>query len=133
MESLEPDCRGGAQHVGRCGCGCTRSSHQQAWQTEDDHGRSRHGVHFAWVQISTPAVFGKFGFLLSEGQVTLFQAPDATRPVAMRPLGINWFGNLLEARRLIEDWRQHYNERRPHSSLGYQTPAAFARQFPVAA
>jgi putative transposase len=29
-------------------CGCTRSSDQQAWQTEDDLGRSwRHGVHFA--------------------------------------------------------------------------------------
>jgi putative transposase len=48
-------------------------------------------------------------------------------------LNEHWFGNLLEARRLIEDWRQHYNERRPHSSLGYQTPAAFARQFAVAA
>jgi len=48
-------------------------------------------------------------------------------------LNEHWFGNLLEARRLIEDWRQHYNERRPHSSLGYRTPAAFARQFAVAA
>jgi hypothetical protein len=48
-------------------------------------------------------------------------------------LNEHWFGNLLEARRLIEGWRQHYNERRPHSSLGYQTPAAYARQFAVAA
>jgi D-sedoheptulose 7-phosphate isomerase len=27
---------------------------------------------------------------------------------------------------VIEAWRQHYNEVRPHSSLGYLTPAAFA-------
>ena len=26
----------------------------------------------------------------------------------------------------IEAWRRHYNEVRPHSSLGYLTPAAFA-------
>ena len=27
---------------------------------------------------------------------------------------------------LIEAWRQHFNMVRPHSSLGYLTPAAFA-------
>jgi len=26
---------------------------------------------------------------------------------------------------VIEDWRRHYNETRPHSSLGYLTPAEF--------
>ena len=31
----------------------------------------------------------------------------------------------LEAKVVIEHWRQHYNEIRPHSSLGNQTPAAF--------
>jgi transposase InsO family protein len=36
------------------------------------------------------------------------------------------FTSLLEARVLIEDWRVEYNERRPHSALGYVTPAAFA-------
>lgn len=39
------------------------------------------------------------------------------------------FGNLLEARVLIEAWRREYNEQRPHSSLGYQTPREFGRQF----
>lgn len=33
------------------------------------------------------------------------------------------FHNLTEARVIIEDWRQQYNHERPHSALGYQTPA----------
>lgn len=37
-----------------------------------------------------------------------------------------WFESLAEARVVIEKWRRHYNTRRPHSSLGYQTPAQFA-------
>ena len=36
------------------------------------------------------------------------------------------FANLAEARWLIGRWRREYNEERPHSSLGYQTPASFA-------
>lgn len=36
-----------------------------------------------------------------------------------------WFRNVHEARVVIETWRRHYNEDRPHSSLGYQTPRAF--------
>jgi putative transposase len=39
------------------------------------------------------------------------------------------FGNLLEAKVLVEEWRRQYNEKRPHSSLGYQTPREFGRQF----
>ncbi len=33
------------------------------------------------------------------------------------------FSTLLEARTLIEDWRLHYNQVRPHSALGYRPPA----------
>ncbi|MBT5449014.1 MAG: transposase, partial [Gemmatimonadetes bacterium] len=29
------------------------------------------------------------------------------------------------ARVVIEDWRQHYNEERPHSRLGYLSPEGF--------
>jgi putative transposase len=36
------------------------------------------------------------------------------------------FGSLLEAKVLIEQWRLEYNQQRPHSSLGYQTPAEYA-------
>lgn len=40
-------------------------------------------------------------------------------------LSMEWFRNRIEAKVVIEQWRQHYNQIRPHSSLGNQTPAAF--------
>jgi Integrase core domain len=43
-------------------------------------------------------------------------------------LNASWFANLFEARRKIAAWRKEYNEERPHSSLGYRTPAAFVRE-----
>ena len=43
-------------------------------------------------------------------------------------LNVNWFQNLFDARRKLKVWKTDYNERRPHSALGYLTPAAFARQ-----
>jgi len=33
------------------------------------------------------------------------------------------FSTLTEAKVLVERWRQEYNTRRPHSSLGYRPPA----------
>ena len=36
------------------------------------------------------------------------------------------FADLREAQALAASWRNDYNHRRPHSSLGYQTPATFA-------
>lgn len=41
-------------------------------------------------------------------------------------LNEHWFLGLGDARQLVERWRQDYNTERPHSALGYQTPAAFA-------
>jgi putative transposase len=38
------------------------------------------------------------------------------------------FANGQEAQSVIEPWRQEYNHHRPHSSLGYLTPASFAEQ-----
>jgi len=35
---------------------------------------------------------------------------------------------LEEARMKIEAWRKDYNQVRPHSALGYQTPEEFAAQ-----
>jgi putative transposase len=42
-------------------------------------------------------------------------------------LAMEWFRNRIEAKVVIGDWRIHYNEVRPHSSLQYQTPAEFRR------
>jgi putative transposase len=36
------------------------------------------------------------------------------------------FTSLLEAKVLVEGYRNHYNRKRPHSALGYRTPAEFA-------
>ena len=33
------------------------------------------------------------------------------------------FYSLREAQILIEEWRKHYNTKRPHSALGYRPPA----------
>lgn len=38
------------------------------------------------------------------------------------------FRNIGDARQVVENWRRHYNEQRPHSSLGYLTPAEYAAQ-----
>lgn len=42
-------------------------------------------------------------------------------------LNMEWFRSRAEAKVLIEKWRVHYNEVRPHSSIGYMTPAAYRR------
>jgi putative transposase len=43
-------------------------------------------------------------------------------------LNENWFVSLQDARERIEAWRRDYNQVRPHSALGYQTPEEFAAQ-----
>jgi len=40
-------------------------------------------------------------------------------------LNMELFHHPDHARAVIELWRRHYNTRRPHSSLGYRTPAEF--------
>ena len=41
-------------------------------------------------------------------------------------LAVEAFDSLPEAKIVIEDWRHTYNTVRPHSSLGWKTPAAYA-------
>jgi putative transposase len=43
-------------------------------------------------------------------------------------LNQHWFRTLDEARREIDQWREHYNNVRPHSSLGYLPPVEFAKR-----
>ncbi len=40
-------------------------------------------------------------------------------------LNTNWFWHLPHARRTIADWQHHYNDSRPHSSLGQRTPTEY--------
>lgn len=46
-------------------------------------------------------------------------------------LGVELFCSLTEAKVMVEDWREDYNERRPHSALGMTTPARFAHAWKV--
>jgi len=48
-------------------------------------------------------------------------------------LNLEWFRSRAEAKVIIETWRRHYNEVRPHSSLGYLTPNEFVARLPKAA
>lgn len=40
-------------------------------------------------------------------------------------LNAHWFLSLADAQAKIEAWRRDYNESRPHSALGWSTPAEF--------
>lgn len=44
-------------------------------------------------------------------------------------LSVELFSCLAEARVMVEDWREDYNEHRPHSALDMQTPVRFARKW----
>jgi hypothetical protein len=39
-------------------------------------------------------------------------------------LNAHWFLTLADAREELENWRQYYNEDRPHSAIGYNVPIA---------
>lgn len=44
-------------------------------------------------------------------------------------LNMEWFSSRAEARVVVEKYRRHYNEERPHSSLGYLTPQEFRQAY----
>ncbi len=48
-------------------------------------------------------------------------------------LAVEQFSCLAEAQVMVEDWREDYNERRPHSALSMMTPARFAKAWAQAA
>ena len=41
-------------------------------------------------------------------------------------LSVEAFDSVLEAQTVINDWKDIYNHKRPHSSLGWRPPAAYA-------
>lgn len=42
-------------------------------------------------------------------------------------LNLHWFSTLREAQMMAEEWRQDYNEKRPHSALKGMSPLEFKR------
>ena len=75
-------------------------------------------------------------FLADSGVETLYIAPGSpwengycesfNSRLRDELLNRELFTSLMEAKVVSEDHRLAYNHRRPHSGLGYQTPAAFA-------
>ena len=95
---------------------------------EPEHIRSDNGPEFIAEAVR--------GWLTHRGSKTLYIAPGSPWENAYSEsfnsrfrdefLDREVFATLKEAQVLIEDHRRQYNEYRPHSSLNYQTPAAFA-------
>jgi putative transposase len=92
-----------------------------------EHLRSDNGPEFVAVRVKE--------WLKVKGIHTLYIEPGSPWENAVGEsfngrlrdecLNLDWFRNLAEARVVIESWRQHYNEERPHSSLEYRTPGEF--------
>jgi len=92
------------------------------------HIRSDNGPEFIAAAIR--------GYLGRAGIGTLYIAPGAPwengyaesfhSRVRDELLNLEIFANVAEAKAVTARWRHEYNHVRPHSSLGYATPAAFA-------
>lgn len=95
---------------------------------EPEHIRSDNGPEFVATAVQNR--------LAGRGAKTLYIAPGSPWENAYSEsfnsrlrdelLDREVFATLKEAQVLIEDHRQEYNDHRPHSSLNYQTPTAFA-------
>ena len=81
---------------------------------ELDRWASRNGVRLHFIQPGKPT---QNAFIES-----------FNRTFRSECLGLNWFIDMEDAKRRIEEWRCEYNERRPHSSLDRMPPSVFARR-----
>jgi putative transposase len=93
-------------------------------------------------ELSEPsdAPIGASSWMVDAGLATLYVDPGApwengyaesfNSKVRDELLNAEEFGSLLEAKVLGKEWKREYNQERPHSSLGYQTPAEFGAQGP---
>ncbi len=95
---------------------------------EPDYIRSDNGPEFIADAIKS--------WLAASGVETLYIEPGAPWENAYSETFISrlrdellereLFANLKEAQVLLEDYRDHYNQIRPHGALGYLSPAEFA-------
>ena len=79
-------------------------------------------------------------FIVAQGISTALIEPGKPRQNAVTEsfngkfrdecLSLEWFRSRAEVKVITEAWRRHYNEVRPHSSLGYLTPNELARAAP---
>jgi transposase InsO family protein len=98
------------------------------------HLRSDNGPEFIAKAIRA--------WMCAAGLETLYIAPGApwengyaesfNSKVRDELLNAEEFGSLLEARVLAKEWKRDYNHVRPHSSLGYRTPAEYGAMVPRA-
>lgn len=89
--------------------------------------RSDNGPEFVSTQLLQWAVDEKLETVLIEPGKPCQNGTNESFNGKFRDecLSMEWFRNRLEARIIIDDWRRHYNEIRPHSSLNYLTPRQF--------
>ena len=94
-----------------------------------DHIRSDNGPEFtaravkAWLRsVGVKTLFIEPGSPWENGYIESFNGK-----LRDELLNGEIFDTLLEAKILIESWRQEYNRFRPHSSLGYKPPAPVTR------
>jgi transposase InsO family protein len=99
-----------------------------------EHIRSDNGPEFIALAIRA--------WMAGAGLGTLYIAPGApwengyaesfNSKVRDELLNAEEFGSLLEARVLAKEWKREYNHVRPHSALGYRTPAEYGAMAPRA-
>jgi putative transposase len=99
------------------------------------HIRSDNGSEFIAREVKT--------WLESLGVETMYIAPGAPWQNGYAEsfngrlrdefLEMNYFTTLTEAKELARRWKEHYNTKRLHSSLGYLAPAEFAKRCGAAA
>ena len=92
--------------------------------------RSDNGPEFvsdavaAWAKKKLDLLFIPPGQPWHNGYVESFHARQRDEC-----LNVHIFGSLAEARAVIAAWHKEYNTIRPHSALGYKTPAAYAADY----
>jgi len=91
------------------------------------HVRSDNGPEFVSIAILKWICEANIGSALIDPGKPWQNGTDESFNGRLRDecLNLEWFRSRREARVVIENWRLHYNQVRPHSSLGYRTPAEF--------